>query len=95
MIGTEECSSKASPDCDASSANWCSASGRVMDACQQGRWQRSGGLNDLLFAPVPVAFTRMLIQSLLGAVFFAPLLFLPAGTWAWPQGWAYLGLFNT
>lgn len=37
---------------------------------------------------------EMLIRSLLGAVFFAALLFLPAGTWAWPQSWAYLGLFS-
>ncbi|MCI4589846.1 isoprenylcysteine carboxylmethyltransferase family protein [Sphingobium sp. BYY-5] len=36
---------------------------------------------------------QLLIRSLSGAVFMALLLFLPAGTWAWPQGWAYLLLF--
>lgn len=33
-------------------------------------------------------FAQLLIRSLLGAVFFVVLLFVPAGTWAWPQGWA-------
>lgn len=37
---------------------------------------------------------QLLIRSLLGALFFAMLLFIPAGTWAWPQGWAYLILFS-
>jgi protein-S-isoprenylcysteine O-methyltransferase Ste14 len=36
----------------------------------------------------------MLLRSLLGAIFFAALLFIPAGDWAWPQGWAYLVLFS-
>lgn len=37
---------------------------------------------------------KLLLQSLIGATFLAVLLFLPAGTWAWPQGWAYLLLFS-
>jgi protein-S-isoprenylcysteine O-methyltransferase Ste14 len=37
---------------------------------------------------------RMLIQSLIGVAFFAALLFIPAGGWDWPEGWAYLALFS-
>ena len=37
---------------------------------------------------------RILIQSLFGALFFAVMLFVPAGTVAWPEGWAYLLLFS-
>lgn len=36
---------------------------------------------------------KVLLQSLLFAVVFGLLLFLPAGTLAWPQGWALLILF--
>jgi len=36
---------------------------------------------------------RMIVQSLVGAAVTALLLFVPAGTLAWPQGWAFLGLF--
>jgi protein-S-isoprenylcysteine O-methyltransferase Ste14 len=35
----------------------------------------------------------MIVQSLAGAVFCGLLLFGPAGTLAWPQGWAFLILF--
>lgn len=38
---------------------------------------------------------KMLLQSLLGAIFFAAVLFIPAGDVAWPEGWAYLLLFST
>ena len=37
---------------------------------------------------------KMLIQSLLGALFFALMLFAPAGTTTWPEAWAYLLLFS-
>ncbi|MBN9562654.1 MAG: isoprenylcysteine carboxylmethyltransferase family protein [Alphaproteobacteria bacterium] len=33
------------------------------------------------------------VQNLAFAVIFALLLFLPAGTWAWPQGWIFLAIF--
>jgi hypothetical protein len=39
-ISTTECSSKARPDCDASIANWCSVSGRVVTgAAHARRWK--------------------------------------------------------
>lgn len=41
-----------------------------------------------------VMIAKVLIQSLLGALFFALVLFIPAGTAAWPEGWAYLVLFS-
>jgi protein-S-isoprenylcysteine O-methyltransferase Ste14 len=37
---------------------------------------------------------KMLIQSLLGVLFFALMLFGPAGTTTWPEAWAYLLLFS-
>jgi len=37
---------------------------------------------------------KILVQALVGALFFALVLFVPAGTAAWPQGWAYLLLFS-
>jgi protein-S-isoprenylcysteine O-methyltransferase Ste14 len=36
---------------------------------------------------------KAVVQNLVFAVVFALLLFLPAGTWAWPQGWIFLALF--
>lgn len=36
----------------------------------------------------------LIIQSVAGFVLAALLLFLSAGTWAWPQGWAFLLLFT-
>jgi len=36
---------------------------------------------------------RRLVLYLLGTpLFFALFLFLPAGTWAWPNGWLFLGV---
>jgi protein-S-isoprenylcysteine O-methyltransferase Ste14 len=35
----------------------------------------------------------LIVRTLVGAVFSALLLFLPAGTMAWPQAWVFLGLF--
>jgi hypothetical protein len=37
---------------------------------------------------------RMLAKSLAGAVVIALLLFLPAGTLAWPEAWIFLALFS-
>ena len=37
---------------------------------------------------------KMLVQSVVGAFVFGLLLFLPAGTLAWPEGWAFLALFS-
>lgn len=37
---------------------------------------------------------RILTQSLFGALCYAVMLFVPAGTIAWPEGWAYLLLFS-
>jgi hypothetical protein len=37
---------------------------------------------------------RMVLQALFGAVFLALVLFLPAGTANWPEGWIYLALFS-
>jgi hypothetical protein len=33
-------------------------------------------------------------QGLLFLIFLGLLLFIPAGTWRWPQGWILLGLFS-
>ena len=42
----------------------------------------------------PTTIARaVIIQSVAGAVLGALLLFLPAGTFAWPQAWIFLGLF--
>jgi protein-S-isoprenylcysteine O-methyltransferase Ste14 len=38
--------------------------------------------------------SKMILRSLFGTIFFAALLFLSAGTLAWPEGWAFLILFN-
>jgi protein-S-isoprenylcysteine O-methyltransferase Ste14 len=37
--------------------------------------------------------TRMIVQNLVFAVVLALLLFVPAGTLAWPQGWIFILLF--
>jgi protein-S-isoprenylcysteine O-methyltransferase Ste14 len=37
---------------------------------------------------------KIAVQSLLGCLLLGLLLFLPAGTLAWPQAWAFLVLFN-
>ena len=42
----------------------------------------------------PVTIVRsIVVQSIVGAALGALLLFLPAGTLAWPQAWVFLGLF--
>ena len=37
---------------------------------------------------------KMLVRSVVGMIFFGLVLFLPAGTIAWPQGWVFLVLFS-
>ena len=37
---------------------------------------------------------KMLVQSLVGALVFGLLLFVPAGTLAWPEAWIFLVLFS-
>jgi protein-S-isoprenylcysteine O-methyltransferase Ste14 len=36
---------------------------------------------------------KMIVRSVLGGVFLGLVLFLPAGTLAWPQGWIFMALF--
>ncbi len=36
---------------------------------------------------------KMLIRSILGTAFMGLVLFVPAGTLAWPQAWVFLALF--
>jgi protein-S-isoprenylcysteine O-methyltransferase Ste14 len=43
--------------------------------------------------PLAMIVRTILIQSIVGAALGALLLFLPAGTLAWPQAWVFLGLF--
>lgn len=40
-----------------------------------------------------LVFLSLLIQSMVSLILSGALLFLPAGTLAWPQGWAFLLLF--
>lgn len=42
--------------------------------------------------PPGTVVRSMIIQSVTGLAVMALMLFLPAGTWAWPQGWAFLVL---
>jgi len=36
----------------------------------------------------------MIVQTTLWLALMASLLFVPAGNWAWPQGWAFIGIFG-
>jgi len=36
----------------------------------------------------------MIVQTTLWLALMAALLFVPAGNWAWPQGWAFIGIFG-
>jgi hypothetical protein len=36
---------------------------------------------------------KMIVRSVLGGVFLGLVLFLPAGTLAWPQAWIFMALF--
>jgi protein-S-isoprenylcysteine O-methyltransferase Ste14 len=38
-------------------------------------------------------FTRMIVRSIVGSALLGLILFVPAGTLAWPQAWVFLALF--
>jgi protein-S-isoprenylcysteine O-methyltransferase Ste14 len=38
-------------------------------------------------------YRQAIVQSVVGLVFFVALIFVPAGTWDYWQGWAFLGVF--
>src|ERR1700733_2989326 len=55
---------------------------------------RRRGRTDASPAGAPTAMLKAIFQSLALNAFLCLLLFLPAGTLAWPQAWIFLAIFN-
>jgi hypothetical protein len=47
--------------------------------------------NDLPWTDLGPMITRMVVQTAIWLAAMAAILFLAAGDWGWPQGWAFLG----